>query len=182
MDVLSLPSSLVPFNLSIISVGCLSLSCLDFTFPQPTHPHSHVYPFISFHHTQSFPFSLVHFSSMIRSAHHTLSLPSHHKQGLECLSKLIVSDGMFLSFKNHTVAAERADHVCISQSWVKLANKPQAVRRNSDLAVKLCRNHIFQSRSAFVVICNLITQHSLITLPSSTISGFLYLFSLYSTS
>ena len=36
---------------------------------------------------------------MIRSAHHSLSLPSHHKQGLECLSKLIVSDGMFLSFK-----------------------------------------------------------------------------------
>ena len=29
----------------------------------------------------------------------SLSLPSHHKQGLECLSKLIVSDGMFLSFK-----------------------------------------------------------------------------------
>ena len=42
------------------------------------------------------------FSSMIRSVHHSLSLPSHHKQGLECLSKLIVSDGMFLSFKNHT--------------------------------------------------------------------------------
>ena len=31
-----------------------------------------------------------------------LSLPSHHRQGLECLSKLIVSDGMFLSFKNCT--------------------------------------------------------------------------------
>ena len=44
------------------------------------------------------------FSSMIRSAHHSLSisLPSHHKQGFEGLSKLIVSDGMFLSFKNHT--------------------------------------------------------------------------------
>ena len=44
------------------------------------------------------------FSSMIRSAQHSpsLSVPSHHKQGLECLSKLIVSDGMFLSFKNHT--------------------------------------------------------------------------------
>ena len=42
------------------------------------------------------------FSSMTRTAHHSLSLPSHHKQGLECLSKLIVSDGMFLSFKNHT--------------------------------------------------------------------------------
>ena len=44
------------------------------------------------------------FSSTIRSAQHSFSLshPSHHKQGLEGLSKLIVSDGMFLSFKNHT--------------------------------------------------------------------------------
>ena len=59
MNALSPPSSLVPFNFNLISVGCLSLSYLDFTLPQPTHPHSHVSPFISFQPAQSFPCSLV---------------------------------------------------------------------------------------------------------------------------
>ena len=100
MDVLPFPSPLLPFNLSLISPGCLSLSCLNFTFPQPTHPHSHVSAFISFHHTQSFPFSLVPFFINYKvCTSFPLSLPSHHKQGLECLSKLILSDGMLLSFK-----------------------------------------------------------------------------------
>ena len=68
--------------------------------------HSSSFTCVSIHlipqHTIISMFSCL-FSSMIRSEHHSLlSLPPHHKQGLECLSKLIVSDGMFLSFKNHT--------------------------------------------------------------------------------
>ena len=102
MDVLSLPSSLVSFNLSLISPGCPSLSCLSFTFPQPTHPHSHVSPFISFHtHNHEHVLLSLFINDKVCTTF-PLSVPSHHKQGLEGLSKLIVSDGMFLSWKNHT--------------------------------------------------------------------------------
>ena len=61
--------------------------CLHSSHPT-THNHEHVLLSLLINDKVSTTFSL--------------SLPSHHKQGLECLLKLIVSDGMFLSFKNHT--------------------------------------------------------------------------------